>query len=388
MRRPFLYIIDTTLRDGEQSPGVVISSAEKLRIAEMLDELGVDEVEAGTPAIGYDEQKAISEIAHAGFRFKTSCWCRAKTEDILQAAKLGTQSVNISLPVSDIQIETLGKTRAWVLQEAKKMVSLARQHFSFVTLGAQDATRSDSNFLKEFIFYAHDSGAGRVRIADTLGCSDPFEIFSLITELKNDFPEVEFEFHGHNDLGMATANAIAAIRAGIECVSATVNGLGERAGNSALEEIIAFLNFKLNETRFKSRVIHTLSSYVACVSGTGISPNKAVTGENAFRHESGIHTSAILKNVKSYQVLNPNDFGMGNSEISFGKHSGKASIANFFREKGLPLDEQTAQAILFLVKELVTSSRKPVSGDELISIYHSMKEYMKTVSDNDFKLNI
>lgn len=388
MVRPFPYIIDTTLRDGEQSPGVVYSSAEKLRIAEMLDELGVDEVEAGTPAIGYNEQKAISDIAHAGFRFKTSCWCRAKTEDILQAAKLGTQSVNISLPVSDIQIGTLGKTRTWVLQEAGKVVTLARRHFPFVTLGAQDATRADSNFLKEFIFYAHDSGADRVRIADTVGCSDPFEIFSLITELKNDFPDVEFEFHGHNDLGMATANAVAAIRAGVGCVSATVNGLGERAGNSALEEIIAYISFKLNESRFKTRVIHTLSSYVACISGTGIPANKAVSGENAFRHESGIHTSAILKNIKSYQVLNPDDFGMGAPVISFGKHSGKASVISFYKDKGLPVDAQVANVVLFLVKEIVASSKKAVTGEELVSIYHDVKKYMMVVPDNGFYRDI
>ncbi len=375
----FPYIIDTTLRDGEQAPGVVFSKHDKLKIAQLLHELGVDEVEAGTPAIGYNEQMAIKEIASAGFSFKTSCWSRAKKEDILQAAKLGTQSINISLPVSDIQIQTLGKSKDWVLSEAKKTIDFAKQYFQKVTIGAQDASRADTNFLYEFIFFANDAGANRVRIADTVGLLDPLEIFELFSCLQENFSGVEFEFHGHNDLGMATANAIAAIKAGVECVSATLNGIGERAGNSALEEIIAYLYYKKNNTRFNTRILCKTSHFVARLCDVELPDNKPITGENAFRHESGIHTSAILKNVRSYQILNPADFGAYTLKFSFGKHSGKASIIHFFQNIGLSIDETIAIDVLNKVKQIVSKRKKQLTKEELIAIYHESIKYKKTI---------
>ena len=241
------YLIDTTLRDGEQAPGVVFSGLEKMRIAEMLHELGIDEVEAGTPAIGSEEREVIKRIANAGFRFKTSCWCRANIKDILEAAKLQTQSINISLPVSDIQIDTLGKSRGWVLKQLKETVALAVQYFPHVTMGAQDGSRADIDFLNEFIFYSSEAGAKRIRISDTVGIADPLQIAELFKAVAKQFPEIAFEFHGHNDLGMATANSVAAIKGGASCISATINGLGERAGNAVLEEVVAWLT--INQTK-------------------------------------------------------------------------------------------------------------------------------------------
>lgn len=320
------YIIDTTLRDGEQTPGVAFSMDEKMAIARMLDQLGIDEVEAGTPAIGTDEQEAIKSIAGAGFSFVTSCWCRAKASDILQAAGLGTQSVNISLPASDIQINTLGKTRTEILEDTRHAVKVARDHFPHITMGAQDSSRADQEFLNEFIHCALEAGAHRIRVSDTVGILDPFETFTLISELKQRFPGVIFEFHGHNDLGHGTSNAMAAIRGGADCVSATVNGLGERAGNSVLEEILANLLMKQGNTRFHTAVIHSLSTLVASASCIDIPVHKPICGENAFRHESGIHTSAILKNPLSYQILEPSDFGAAPISFSQGKHSGRAYL--------------------------------------------------------------
>ncbi len=375
------YIIDTTLRDGEQAPGVVYSRKDKWRIAEMLNELGIDEVEAGTPAIGHEEQVAIKDIASSGFRFKTSCWCRAKTEDILQAATLGTQSINISLPVSDIQIETLGKSRMWIRDHVKNIVSFATQYFPHVTMGAQDATRADAQFLNEFIFYAHESGAERIRISDTVGISDPIEIQQLFTGLKNTFPKVEFEFHGHNDLGMATANTVTALNSGAACVSATVNGIGERAGNASLEEIIAYLFSKKEIKQFNTKIIGKLCRYVTEKSGAIVPDNKGITGRNAFRHESGIHTSAMLVNVKSYQALNPKDFGVNSPVFSFGKHSGKASVIHFFKNKGLPVDEQTAQAILIRVKQMVSTGKIPVTENDLMALYRDIKRRLKSIKN-------
>lgn len=375
-----VYLIDTTLRDGEQSPGVAFSRREKMKIAELLHRLRVDEVEAGCPAIGYDEQMAIKSIANAGFSFRTSCWCRAKATDILQAAKLNTQSINISLPVSDVQIQTFSKSREWVLMEAKNMVSLAKQYFPHVTLGAQDATRADRAFLNEFVFYATDFGADRLRIADTTGIADPFGVIELFSSLTAAFPKAKFEFHGHNDLGMATANTIAALKSGAACVSATVNGIGERAGNAALEEIIAWLFVKAGEKKYNTKTINRLSQCVAALSGIPTAHNKSITGKNAYRHESGIHTAALLRNVESYQALDPADYGIEPYSITFGKHSGKSALIHFFTKKGFSIDESVAQTILVMVKQLSTARKTAVDEDEILALYFDLTRYLKVKS--------
>lgn len=363
------YIIDTTLRDGEQTPGVVFSPGEKMKIAELLDSLGVQEVEAGTPAIGCHERDAIREISSAGFSFLTSCWCRATAGDIQMASKLGTQAINISLPVSDVQISTLNKTRSWVLKELPRAIEFARQYFPHVTMGAQDASRANPDFLNTFISLASEAGAGRIRIADTVGLLDPQETYNLLLLLNRTFPEVQFEFHGHNDLGMATANAIMAIKAGTKCISATVNGLGERAGNSALEEILAYMQFKMEDLRYNTREINQLCSYVSGITESSIPVNKAITGKNAFRHESGIHTSSIIRNVNSYQILNPLDFGVSPTSFSFGKHSGKNAIIHFFKSLDYPINGDVAAFILKKMKSDVNINKHSVSKDDMKVYY-------------------
>lgn len=363
------YLIDTTLRDGEQAPGVVFSIKEKMKIATLLHQLKIDEVEVGTPAISYDEKMAIKEIASAGFSFKTSSWCRAHLEDIKEASTLKTNAINISLPVSDIQIKTLGKSREWVLTQLKKTTEYASNCFSHVTVGAQDATRANLSFLKEYIYYAQENGAGRIRIADTVGISTPFEIQELFKELTSHFTTMEFEFHGHNDLGMATANAISAYKSGAKCISATVNGLGERAGNSVIEEIIAYLIYKENNHSYNAKIIANLSKTVASISGTKLADNKTIIGAKVHTHESGIHTSAILKNRASYQFINPTDFGQKNPEFSFGKHSGRASVNHFFKNKNLHFDEILAQHILTTVKQKSSIWKRPLTEIDLMDIY-------------------
>lgn len=364
------YLIDTTLRDGEQAPGVVFSKNEKMKIAAMLDELGVDEVEIGTPAISNSEKIIIKTIANAGFKFKTSSWCRANLDDIKEASKLGTSSINISLPVSDVQIATLGKSQKWVLQQLIETTKCASGFFSHRTVGAQDATRSNIHFLKEYIYYAQESGASRVRIADTVGISTPFEIQKLFSDLAQSFPTMEFEFHGHNDLGMATANAITAYQSGAKCISATINGLGERAGNSVLEEFIAYLMYKEKNAAYNTTVIARLCEYVAAHSGVKLAINKPLIGDKVYTHESGIHTSAILKNRASYQFINPLDFGKNEASFCFGKHSGKASILHFFNEKNLHFDDYLVQNILSKVKKMASNYKRPLTEIDVMNIYN------------------
>jgi homocitrate synthase NifV len=253
------------------------------------------------------------------------------------------------------------------------MVAYAKQLFPHVTLGAQDATRAERTFLNEFIFFAYDAGADRIRICDTVGVADPLQVIDIFTDISSRFKHIEFEFHGHNDLGMATANAISALRSGAHCISATVNGMGERAGNSVLEEVIAYSNRNLTGKRYNTKVINRLCHFTSDASGHKLPDSKPLIGKLAYRHESGIHTSAIIRNKESYQVLNPEDFGTKERSFTFGKHSGKASVIDFFKENGIYLDAQTAQTILTHIKELAHTTKGPVTTEALFHI-HRMVE--------------
>ncbi|MCG8701452.1 MAG: pyruvate carboxyltransferase [Bacteroidales bacterium] len=367
-----MYIIDTTLRDGEQAPGVMFSLGEKLRIASMLNQLGVDEAEVGTPAIGKKEQEAIKAVATAGFSFKTSCWCRAVREDITAAQGLGTTAINISLPVSDIQINAIEKDRNWILRQVQQMVAMAVDRFMFVTMGAQDATRADSNFLNEFIFHALDAGAHRIRISDTVGVSDPIQFFSLFSRLNNQFQSAEFEIHAHNDLGMATANTVAALKAGATCASATINGLGERAGNAVLEEILAHDHIHTGSTKYQLKVLKQLSSYVALLSGQTLATQKPVTGKNAYCHESGIHTAAILKDNSTYQVLQPSNYGSDKIHFVYGKHCGKRAVEYLLENNELKFDEIVVQQMLEEIKYQAIVRKRALSENEVLNLYEKV----------------
>lgn len=363
------YLIDTTLRDGEQAPGVVFNIIEKIKVASLLDQLGVHEVEAGSPAIGAEEQQAIAAIATAGFRFKTSCWCRANLPELKIASRLATDAVNISLPVSDIQIAAIGKSREWVIAELKKVLNFAVQHFSFVTIGAQDASRADALFLEEYIHQATSWGAHRIRITDTVGILDPLATQRMFGRLTGTFNQSEFEFHGHNDLGMATANAITALQSGARCVSATVNGLGERAGNSVLEEIVAYLTRVRQQKGFNTSQVHNLSRYVAQISNRINSESKPVTGTKTFLHESGIHTAAMTESFNAYQVIDPKEFGAGDTRFVFGKHSGKKGLMHFFSSHGISLNEQEALVMLQKIKEMAQRYKTILSEAQLLEMY-------------------
>ena len=373
-KRRYPVIIDTTLRDGEQAPGVFFTVDAKLRIASLLDELGVDEVEAGTPAIGQQEKEAVALIASSGFRFITSCWCRARIEDIREVAKLKTGSVNISLPVSDILINTMDLDRSIIIKKVYECVGEAKNKLDKVTLGAQDATRADPYFLSEFVFHAIDAGADRIRISDTVGVADPFEVNQMISDLCRNFPGIDFEFHGHDDLGMATANSIAAFKGGANSISATVNGLGERAGNASIEELVAWITLnKGGAGKLKPEVIGEICNVVAAASGIFPSANKSIVGKNAFLHESGIHTAALKKNIRSYQVLDPGTFGVEQPSFILGKHSGKANIINIFEKLNISIDAIDAQKILQKVKQSIFERGYVPDENDLLKMFRDTR---------------
>lgn len=364
------YIIDTTLRDGEQAPGVIFSGEEKLKIAQMLDELGIDELEAGTPAISPEDEQIIRIINNQGFRFKTSSWCRAKEEDIKCAIKTQSKRLNISFPVSKMHLKAANKDWSWVMKTLPGIIHWSLSFFEGVTIGAQDASRCLPGYLSEFINTAIEAGADRVRIADTVGCQTTEETSKLIEKLSAQHPHIALEFHGHNDLGMATANTYAAISKGAHAISATINGLGERAGNAAMEEIIMILDRKkMLNPKINTKMIHPLSQYVVKASGKKIAPNKPITGNDVYRHESGIHVAGISHSRECYQIIPAHSVGKQEEEFIFGKHSGKKGLAGLLEKRGLNIQSHNLQKLLIMIKELANKQKGPVPPEQIIALY-------------------
>lgn len=376
-------LIDTTLRDGEQAPGVVFLLKEKLSICELLDKAGIPEVEVGTPAIGKREVRDIQAITEAGFKFKTLSWCRGIKSDIEAAQKSGTNGVHISFPVSEIHLAALDKTRTWAMDSMCELVRFARDKFDYVTIGAQDASRCEIGFLNEFIELAESLGVHRVRIADTVGILNPFSTFQLFRKLRSIHTKIGLEFHGHNDLGMATANTVTAIKAGADYASITVNGIGERAGNAALEEVVMALRISEKAVlNVQTQYLSQLSQLVSNASGRPINDFKPVTGDMVLKHESGIHTKSMLKNRETYQIINAADIGREEHEFVFGKHSGKASVKAFFLKNKISLSDIQCNSILSIIKERSHLLKRSISIGEILTIHDELKRRLSISSNS------
>jgi homocitrate synthase NifV len=373
LKTNFPHIIDTTLRDGEQAPGVVFSLSEKIEIARQLNELGIPELEIGTPAMGENEQNDIRTLTSQGFSFESTSWCRATIADLQAALKCGATRVNLSFPVSDLQLETLGRNRAWVRKTLPEIMQFATSNFEFVAVGAQDASRANPEFLNEYIHRTTFYGAKRVRIADTVGILNPLSVQNLFQNLKANFPGVDFEFHGHNDFGMATANHVVALQAGAKSVSLTVNGLGERAGNACLEEVAFALKYSCGyEFPFNGEKMVQLSKFVEKASERKLALSKPVSGELVFSHESGIHCSSLKKNPLSYQPFNPAEIGK-KMELIVGKHSGTGAINEILEKRKIFLSKTELVDLLAKIKSLSIHLKRNLHFCEvqnLISAFH------------------
>jgi homocitrate synthase NifV len=340
------YIIDTTLRDGEQAPGVCFSRQSKLDIAETLDRAGIDELEVGIPAMGSAVQEDIRRIAALNLRTRLSVWCRAHPDDLAAALQCNVGGIHISLPASQLQLEAMGRDRHWVLTRLERLVSQARISFDHVSVGALDATRADRRFLEQFAQAAYARGAERMRLADTVGIGTPGTVGYLVKELAGSLPGMVFEFHGHNDLGLATANALAALENGAGAVSVTVNGLGERAGNTSLEQIAMVLrqqptlNCPLDTTR-----LLPVSRLVARASGMDVGAAQPVVGEHAFTHESGIHCRTMFKDHRAFEPFSPREVGRDDRRYVLGGHSGSASIRRLLQGAGISISREQARTL-------------------------------------------
>lgn len=368
---PKLHIIDTTLRDGEQAPGIVFSLEDKLKIAALLDQARVPEVEIGTPAMGLQERSDMRILCSQKFKFKTLAWCRALREDIDAAEDTNCDAVSISFPVSQIHLKAMGKSEKWVLDNVKQIVSYACDRFSYIAVGAQDASRAELSFLFDFIEQAQVVGARRVRIADTVGILNPFTTSTLIQNVRKYSPDLDIAFHAHNDLGMATANTIAAYLAGAYAADVTVNGIGERAGNAALEEVVMALDlsYKL-PTEIRTESLYKLSKMVEELSGKKLADNKAIVGDMVLSHKSGIHTKSIIKDRKSYQIIEAQKIGIKEKGFVFGKHSGRSTLINFFSKRKILLNENQLEWIMSYIKQYTMLNKKDIGEDELIQFHY------------------
>lgn len=372
-----IYIVDTTLRDGEQTAGVVFANQEKVTIASMLSDVGVDQLEVGIPAMGGDEKEAIKEIVKRNKKSSIMAWNRAVIKDIEQSIDCGVDAVAISISVSDIHIKHKLKTsRAWVLESMVTAVEYAKKNGLYVSVNGEDASRADRDFLVEFINIAKAAGADRFRYCDTVGIMQPFKIREDINYLfeKTGF---DIEMHTHNDFGMATANAIGGLMGGATHVGVTVNGLGERAGNAALEEVLMALMFVYDyKGDIDTKMFREVSEYVSRASGRILPVWKAIVGDNMFAHESGIHADGAIKNPKNYEAFDPDIVG-SQRQIVIGKHSGRAGIINKFKEYGIELDSESSQVILEMVRESSVRVKRTLFDKELVEIYKEYKRLLK-----------
>ena len=364
-----IILVDTTLRDGEQTAGVVFSNQEKLRIARMLDTVGVHQIEAGIPVMGGDEKEAIKAIVGYGLQASIMAWNRANIEDVRHSLDCGVDAVAISISTSDIHINyKLRTSREWVLENMARAAEFAKKAGLYVSVNAEDASRSDIDFLIQFARQAREAGADRLRYCDTVGVLEPFKTYDLIKRLIDE-TKMKIEMHTHNDFGMANANALAGLRAGARLIGVTVNGLGERAGNAALEEVAMSLKHLFNvDLGVKTRDFLELSEYVARASGRSISPSKPIVGRNTFAHESGIHADGVLKHPSTYEVFSPEDVGL-ERQIILGKHSGSRSIVMKFKEYGIDISDEEAGEMLAEVRRMTVDLKRSLFDKEIMYIY-------------------
>jgi len=343
-------ICDVTLRDGEQTPGVSFTCREKVMIAEKLDEIGIEVIEAGFPNVSEQERACVKTVKGLGLDAGICCLARAVREDVDAAIDCDVDLVSIFFATSDLHIRVkYRKTREEMLEHALSMVDYAVDHGLKVRFSAEEGSRTDIGFLKEMFRQGAERRAAYSSIADTVGCLTPLETYDLVREI---LPELKNPLciHCHNDMGLATANTITAAQAGAFQLHTTVNGIGERAGNASLEEVLVALRMKGGVDRYDLTKLNEISKLVEDFSGIKVAKNKAVVGENAFTHESGIHIAAILKDPATYEYFMPEMVG-GNRRFILGKHTGRKALAHVLCTLGCELSMNETNWILEQIKD-------------------------------------
>lgn len=374
-----IQIFDTTLRDGEQSPGYSMNLDEKIEMALQLEKLKVDVMEAGFPIASDGDFIAVKEISKRVQDCSVAGLCRTKQGDIDRAWEALKHAerprIHTFIATSDIHLKhKLGKTRDEVLESAVDAVKHARRYCDDVEFSAEDASRSDREFLYRIIKAVVDAGATVVNIPDTVGYSIPWEFGDLIRGIRENVPNIEettLSVHCHDDLGVAVANSLMAVRNGAEQVECTINGIGERAGNASLEEIVMAIKTRQNDFQYDTRIvteeIFEASQILTRITGKGVQPNKAVVGDNAFAHEAGIHQHGVLKNPMTYEIMTPKSVGIPRNKIVLGKHSGRYALKARLEELGVDLSKEELEEIYRQFIQLC-DEKKIVKDEELLEL--------------------
>jgi 2-isopropylmalate synthase len=374
-----VYIFDTTLRDGEQSPGATMNLDEKMQIAQLLEEMQVDIIEAGFPIASNGDFEAVSEISKNIKNSTIAGLSRAKIADIDRAWEAVKHAksprIHTFIATSPIHMKyKLMKTEEEVLESIKHTVSHARNLCDNIEWSCEDGGRSNLEFLYKCIELAIDSGATTINIPDTVGFTLPSEFGSIFKAVRNNVPNVDkaiLSTHTHNDLGLAVANSVAAIQEGARQVECTINGLGERAGNAALEEVVMTLKVKKDlmpfHTNVKSEYITKASRLVSSITGFTVQPNKAIVGANAFAHEAGIHQDGMLKNAETYEIMTPESVGLNKSSLVLGKHSGKHAFSEKLKELGYDFGDNALMEVFGRFKDLA-DKKKEIFEEDLIAL--------------------
>ncbi len=359
-----IAVFDTTLRDGEQTPGVSLPVSYKIQIAKQLDKLGVDVIEAGFPSASKGEFEAVKEIANLGLNAKICGLARMVKGDIDAAIKADVDMVHIFIPTSKIQVEhTIKKSREEIIEISVECVEYVKDHGVECMFSAMDATRTEMDYLKRIYKAVEEAGVDIVNVPDTVGIATPFKFYDMIKELREHL-KVPIDVHCHNDFGLATANTYAAVLAGANEVQVTVNGIGERAGNAALEEVVALLYAEGFKTNVRMEYLVETSRLVERLTGVKLPPNKPIVGENAFSHESGIHAHGVLKDARTFEpgIITPEMVGH-KRRIVIGKHAGRHQIKKMLEDAGYVVDEESLTKIVEKVKELGDKGKKVTDLD-------------------------
>ena len=376
-------IFDTTLRDGEQSPGCSMNLGEKVRLARKLQSLGVDVIEAGFPIASDGDFAAVKAVATECRDVTVAALCRTAEADVRRAAEAlrdaSRPRIHTFVATSDIHLEyKLKKTRAEVIEMTRQAVRLAREFADEIEFSAEDATRSDVDYLCEVFSVAVEAGASILNVPDTVGYTLPNEFSQLVRTVRErvagDRKDITISVHCHNDLGLAVANSLAAIEAGARQIECTINGIGERAGNASLEEIVMAMRVRGDrlpfETGIDAREIYSSSQLLSQIIGFGVQPNKAIVGRNAFAHEAGIHQHGVISNPLCYEIMTPESVGVPANELVLGKHSGRHALALRFEQLGYPISADELEAVYRRFTELA-DRKKRIYDQDLISLAES-----------------
>ncbi len=368
MRRT-VELIDTTLRDGEQAPGLCFGLDQRLAIATALARAGIDELELGIPAAGEAAIAAIRAVVALTLPCRTSCWCRARRGDIEAAARTGTDGVHISVPVSDRQLAAIGRDWPGMTARLAPLLIQARGAFAFVSLGAQDASRAPLERLRALGALATEHGVARLRLADTVGVWTPERTARVFRALRAGGRLPALACHAHNDLGMATANSLTAASAGAASVDVTVLGIGERAGNARLTEVATALQHAgQTRCRFDLRQLPRIGRLVAAAAGRTIAPDRPLLGANAFRHESGIHVAALLQDPTTYEPFAPATVGRTRAPFVLGVHSGIAAVRDACRRLRLPATEEQLPTLLATLRAHAQDRMRALDTSEFLAL--------------------